>query len=604
MFQDFDTVSDPSCAAPRIKALREVMAKSEVDAYLVPRADEYQGEYVPPSSERLNWLTGFSGSAGVAVIARKTAALFVDGRYTVQVRAEVDVSLYELPKWKNDAPVQWMKENLQTGAVVGFDPRLHTISSVRKLTTELKKNGIKLKPVARNLVDRIWAGARPPEPSGLVTIQPLKFAGAKPADKLNSIREDLAKDGHDAVVLTQPDSICWLFNIRGSDIAHNPVVLCTAIVPRRGKPEIFIAPGKLESEVREHLKATARLRSPKDLRQALRSLRDTNQKIRLDPHQASWWFHRTLGPSASVDGKDPCILPKAKKNTAEIRGSRAAHLRDGTAMVRFLAWLDRTATKGNVDEITAARQLEAFRTETGSLCEISFDTISGSGPNGAIVHYRVNTATNRKLKPGELYLVDSGAQYPDGTTDITRTVAIGKPTAQMKHHNTLVLKGHIAIATARFPVGTRGVDLDPFARRPLWHAGLDYDHGTGHGVGSYLSVHEGPASISRAGMIPLEPGMILSNEPGYYLENAYGIRIENLVLVQKPEIPTGGERKMLSFETLTLAPIDTRLIDKRLLEANEREWLNAYHAVVLEKVGPTLADQQDRSWLKKACAPL
>jgi len=394
-----------------------------------------------------------------------------------------------------------------------------------------------------------------------------------------------------------------LFNIRGSDVPHTPLVLCFAIVPATGKPEIFLAPGRLGGDAKAHMQKLAKVADPTTLAPRLAELKAEGKRVRVDPDTAAWWFARRLGPKAMARGTDPVILPKARKNDVEIAGSRAAHIRDGAAMVRFLAWLDREAGSGNVDEITAARKLEAFRTETKQLREISFDTIAGSGPNGAIVHYRVTTATNRKLQPGELFLIDSGGQYQDGTTDITRTVAIGKPTPEMRERFTLVLKGHIAIATARFPKGTRGVDLDPLARRALWERGLDYDHGTGHGVGSYLSVHEGPASISRRGFATLEPSMILSNEPGYYKEGAYGIRIENLVLVTQAHMPPGGDREIMGFETLTLAPIDCRLVATDLLTDDERRWIDAYHARVRSVIGPELG-KADRTWLDTQTAPL
>ena len=433
----------------------------------------------------------------------------------------------------------------------------------------------------------------------------MRYAGKPAEEKIAELQATLKADGQDAVVLTFPDSICWLFNIRGSDVAHNPVVLAFAILPASGKPELFVDPAKVGPEAKAHLAPLAKMQplpdidKPKSLEESLRALKEAGKTVRLSPG-AAVWFHRKLkgGKARVVRASDPCILPKARKNATEIKGARAAHKRDGAAMARFLAWLDREAEKGGIDEIAAAKQLETMRSETQALKEISFDTISGAGPNGAIVHYRVTTATNRKLKAGELYLVDSGAQYLDGTTDVTRTVAIGTPTREMCERFTLVLKGHIGIATARFPKGTRGIDLDPFARRPLWEAGLDFDHGTGHGVGSYLSVHEGPQSISKGGMIALEPGMIVSNEPGYYKTGGYGIRIENLVLVTEPAKVPRGEREVMSFETLTLVPIDRRLVVAEMLSPAELDWLNAYHARVAEVIGPELGPA-DRRWLER-----
>jgi Xaa-Pro aminopeptidase len=459
-------------------------------------------------------------------------------------------------------------------------------------------------PVTRNLVDRVWGRARPAAPANPVTVRPLKLAGRAAPDKIADIQKRLKADGHDAVVLTLCDSIAWTFNIRGTDIPHTPVALAFAIIPQSGKPELFIAPEKLDAAARSHLEAFAKLAPPRALTDRLKALRKTKKRVRLDPHTAAFAFASALGgPRRIARGPDPGIALKAVKNTAEIKGARAAHVRDGVAVTRFLAWLDKEAAGGELDEIAAVRQLEAFRRATNQLQEISFDTISGSGPHGAIVHYRVSEATNRKLQPGELFLLDSGAQYLDGTTDITRTVAIGTPTDEMRQRFTLVLKGHIAVASARFPQGTRGIDLDPLARRALWQHGLDYDHGTGHGVGSYLSVHEGPQSISRAGMAVLEPGMICSNEPGYYKEGAYGIRIENLVLVTELQKMQGGDREMMGFETLTLAPIDRRLIVRDMLTAEEIAWIDAYHARVLQTIGPEV-DGPTLRWLEAATAPL
>jgi Xaa-Pro aminopeptidase len=430
-------------------------------------------------------------------------------------------------------------------------------------------------------------------------------AGRTAEKKIADVQKRLSADGQAYAVLTLPDSICWLFNIRGSDIAHNPVALAFAIIPAEGMPELFIDSAKLSKDVRRELERVTRLAEPDTLTGRIAELKTEGRPVRLDPETAAYALWRGLGPKIVSAGADPCIGLKAVKNAAEIAGARKAHIRDGAAMVRFLAWLDRAAAGGKLDEITAVRKLEDLRTATKHLKEISFDTISGSGPNGAIVHYRVSETTNRLLGKGELFLIDSGAQYEDGTTDITRTVAIGTPTQEMKERATLVLKGHIALATARFPKGTRGIDLDPFARRALWQHGLDYDHGTGHGIGSYLSVHEGPQSISRAGMVPLEPGMICSNEPGYYKAGAFGIRIENLVLVTEAAVPEGGERPMMGFETLTLVPIDRRLIAKELLSKQDRDWLNAYHAHVREVIGAEVAGEADvLQWLCAATEPI
>jgi Xaa-Pro aminopeptidase len=431
----------------------------------------------------------------------------------------------------------------------------------------------------------------------------LARAGRSAADKIAELQKAMRKSGQDAAVLTLPDSICWLLNVRGADVAHNPVVLAFAILPANGKVRLYVDAAKVGGNVRGHLRDIAEIHAPAALMSDIAELRKAAKRVRVDANWAAWWFKRALGGSAKtiIRAADPCILPKARKNEAELAGARAAHERDGVAVTRFLAWLDREAASGRIDEMGAASKLEALRSETGLLKDLSFDTISGAGPNGAIVHYRVNTATNRKLKKGELFLIDSGGQYEDGTTDITRTVAIAKPTEDMRRHYTLVLKGHIAVATARFPTATPGVQIDAFARQAMWAAGLDFDHGTGHGIGSFLSVHEGPQSISRRGFVPLEAGMIVSNEPGYYKTDAYGIRLENLLIVTPPAPVKGGERDMMGFETITLAPFDPALIDAQLLTVSELDWLNAYHARVAKIIAPHL-DATDRAWLKKVAA--
>ncbi len=604
MFQSFETFTDPTHAAERVAKLRALMRARGIDAYFVPRADEHQGEYVPAASERLRWLTGFTGSAGYAVIGLERAALFVDGRYVVQSKTEVDTEIFEILQIPAKILKDWAADALKGGSTIGFDPWLVTLAQVEQLRKDLAPHQIRFKEIGGNLVDRIWGKARPAAPTAKVRVHPLELAGESAADKIKRLQEKLIAERHDAAVLSQPDSICWLLNIRGADVPHNPVVLAFAILHARSKPDLFIEAAKLDTETRKTIKTVANIRAPDEIGPLLDSLKEAGRCIRLTPANAAWWFARRIGTKHFARGPDPVVLPKAIKNATEIKGARAAHLRDGLAMTRFLAWLDTAAaTKAGIDEIEAVEALETFRANTGKLEEISFDTISGSGPNGAIVHYRVNRNTNRRLKKGELFLIDSGAQYADGTTDITRTVAIGKANEEMRQRFTLVLKGHIAIAMARFPKGTRGVDLDSHARMALWQAGLDYDHGTGHGVGSYLSVHEGPQSLSRMGQIPFEPGMILSNEPGYYKEGAYGIRIENLVLVKEADVPEGGERPMLGFETLTLVPIDRRLVVKSLLQPDERRWLDAYHANVAKVLAPHL-DAETRTWLTAACEPL
>jgi Xaa-Pro aminopeptidase len=604
MFQNFDDIADPSLGPERVALLRRELARRKLAGFLVPRADEHMGEYVPACAERLSWLTGFTGSAGIAVILARKAALFVDGRYTLQAGDQADAKTFDVLQIPANTPAKWLSKVLKKGARLGYDPRLHSVRAVERLEKSAGEAGFTLVPQKSNPVDKIWKN-RPPPPDARVHLHPLKYAGESSARKIARLQADLRKAGTDAAVLTLPDSIAWLLNIRGSDVPHTPVALCFAILHARKKPELFIEGSKLTASIRRSLAKLTAIRQPDALERQLKALGKGRKTVGLDPDTASAWFAQVLEKSGAgiVLGPDPCLVPKARKNAKEITGARAAHLRDGAAMARFLAWLDAHAPSGRLDEIMAAEELEAMRAETGKLREISFDTISGAGPNGAIVHYRVTRATNAKLKKGSLYLVDSGAQYADGTTDITRTIAVGKPTAAMRRHFTLVLKGHIAVATARFPTKTRGADLDPLARAPLWQAGLDFDHGTGHGVGSYLSVHEGPQRISRLGNAVLEPGMICSNEPGYYRAGKYGIRIENLLVVTESAPVRGGERDMMGFETLTLAPMDTRLIDPELLTSHELDWLNAYHARVHREIGALLKGA-DKAWLAKATAPL
>jgi Xaa-Pro aminopeptidase len=604
MFQTYDDVADPSHGADRLSRLRAELTRRGLDGFLIPRADEHQGEYVPPGAERLKWLTGFSGSAGLAIVLKHRAAVFIDGRYTLQVRDQVDMDAFEACHLIDPGWHAWLEEHLWADARLGYDPWLHTIAGVRRLEKIAEKSGAVLVPSDDNPLDRVWTD-RPGPPLGPVVIQSEDHAGRSSTDKLDEIQRTLVKARADATVLTQPDSIAWLLNIRGSDVQHTPLPLSFAIVPADGRPTLLIDGRKLSNAVRAHIEDVADIIEPSEFGAALDHLGAHNAVIRLDATTTARWIADRIEAVGGriIEGDDPCTLPKAVKNAAEITGARAAHLRDGAAVCRFLAWLDREAPKGTVDEIAAAKALEGFRAETGELREISFDTISGSGPNGAIVHYRVTTDTNRPLEQDSLYLVDSGAQYVDGTTDITRTVAIGEPSDDMRRHFTLVLKGHIAIATARFPVGTSGAQIDTLARYPLWQAGLDFDHGTGHGIGSFLSVHEGPQRIAKTGSVALQPGMIVSNEPGYYRAGQYGIRIENLELVKPPVSVPGGERELLSFEALTLAPIDRRLIDPTLLSPQEIAWFDTYHARVLAEIGPHL-EGEALDWLKAATAPI
>jgi Xaa-Pro aminopeptidase len=604
MFQSFEEISSPRAVPERMKALRRELKSRKLKGFLVPHGDEHQDEFPPPSDERLRWLTGFTGSAGAAIVLETAAALFVDGRYTLQARAQTHTSLFEVLQTPEAKASKWLIGKLPKGGAVGYDPNLHTIKEIERLTESLGKAGIRLEPQAKNPIDLLWQDRPAPSSAPVVPHGP-EFAGKSAAEKIGQVQETLKRDKADAVLLTLLDSIAWLFNIRGADIRHSPLALAFALVPARGKPALFIDPAKVNNNVRGHLKEAVELLSPDALNARLKALGQKGARVQLDPETTAVRFKQILQAAGAmiVAGDDPCILPKAIKNAAEIEGARAAHLRDGAAVARFLAWLDENSPSGGVDEIGAAITLEEFRRRTRELKDISFDSISAAGPHGAVVHYRPTIASNLKLRPRSLYLIDSGGQYADGTTDITRTIAIGTPSADMRRHYTLVLKAHIAIASARFPRGTRGQDIDPFARRPLWEAGLDFDHGTGHGVGSYLSVHEPPQRISRHGIVELQPGMILSNEPALYREGEYGIRLENLVLVTPPAAIKGGTCEMLGFETLTIVPFDRRLIEPTVLSAQELAWLNAYHTEVKRKLEPLLKGA-DRSWLREATAAI
>lgn len=605
-FQTFDVTTNPANGAPRVEKLRKKMAELGLDGFLVPRADEHQGEYVPPHAQRLGWLTGFTGSAGAALVLKNSAYIFVDGRYELQVRAQTDGKVFSYESLVSNPPASWLAENGK-GLTIGFDPWLHTIYEAEALRNALEKQGGQLIPVETNLVDAVWDD-QPEAPAAEVTIQPARFSGHEAKDKISEMKAAVAASGASATVLTDPSSVAWVFNIRGKDVSNTPLPLSFAIIPAQGEPELFIDERKLAIEPRAYLTQLAKLSAPADLEGHLGARAARGEAILLDPVLAAEKLRLivTSAGGSVIEGKDPARIPRAIKNKAELDGSRAAHERDGVAMVNFLSWID-AQKPGTIDEISAAKKLEESRANAGRdfqmpLEDISFDTISGAGPNGAIIHYRVNTDTNRTLQDGELYLVDSGAQYRDGTTDITRTVPIGRIDPETVKAFTLVLKGVIAITTARFPKGTRGQDIDILARIALWKHGFDYAHGTGHGVGSYLSVHEGPQSISRKGAQELLPGMILSNEPGYYKPGAFGIRIENLIIVTEPEVLPGGDIPMMGFETLTFCPIDRRLVDKALLTQEELDWLNAYHAKVRAKLSGHLGDAE-RKWLEAATAP-
>ena len=596
-----------STYADRLKALREQLKANSLDGFVVPLTDEHMSEYVGSYAQRLAWLTGFEGSAGSAVVLPEEAAIFVDGRYTLQVRQQVSANEWSYQSVPETSTTDSLKEHAPEGGRIGYDPWLHTRDWVAKAKEALASRGAELVAVARNPIDEIWKD-RPEASKAHLVVQPDQYAGKSGAEKRTEIGDWLTKHHADAAVLSALDSIAWAFNIRGQDVTHTPVALAYALVHADGTSDLFVASEKIGPEVRQHLGNGVRLHERAEFETALADLK--GKTVVVDPERAVAAIFEALERAGAkiVTMRDPTILPKAIKNPAEISGQKAAQERDGAVISRFLHWIDQEAPGGDIDELKASDHLEALRRENSELRDLSFDSISGAGPNGAIVHYRSSEKTNRKLEKGTLYLIDSGGQYVDGTTDITRTVPIGEPTAEMKDRFTRVLKGHIAIATAVFPKGTRGSQLDSFARRPLWEAGLDYAHGTGHGVGSFLSVHEGPQRISPVGSSqsggdePLQAGMILSNEPGYYKTGEYGIRIENLVLVVEREIE-GAEKPMLGFETLTFAPIDRRLIEVEMLDPEELIWLNCYHAHVLAKIGPNLQGA-DLDWLCKACAPI
>jgi Xaa-Pro aminopeptidase len=598
-FQSFDDQSDAATVAPRLASLRTELAKRGLDGFLVPRADEHQGEYVPKRAERLGWLTAFTGSAGSAVVLTDKAAIFVDGRYTLQVRQQTDTKLFDPRDLVTEGMAGWLETNAPKGARIGYDPWLHTIAGLDMLRIAVDRAGATLVPCPTNPIDAVWTD-QPGPPLAKAVPHAFALAGESAESKRTRIAEDVKRLGADAAVITLPDSICWLLNIRGGDVPHTPFTLAFAILNADGSTDLFLDSRKTSPELVQHMGNAVRMHEPKDFPAALDALK--GKSVLVDPTMgAAALLDRLTAAGAKVKrGSDPCQLPKACKNPVEIEGMRKAHIRDGAALTRFLAWVAREAPKGHLTEIEAAEALEGYRRQTGSLSDLSFDSISGAAPHAAIPHYRVSRSSNRKINRNEIFLIDSGGQYPDGTTDVTRTMIVGEPTAEMKDRFTRVLKGHIALATVRFPEGTTGAALDACARKPLWDAGLDYDHGTGHGVGSYLSVHEGPQNISKKPIQQtLKPGMICSNEPGYYKANEYGIRIENLIVVSDYEEVKGGDRKMMSFETITLAPIDVDLVEPKLLTAEERDWLNAYHARVRETLSP-LVDAETRSWLEHA----
>ncbi|HUZ32128.1 MAG TPA: aminopeptidase P family protein [Xanthobacteraceae bacterium] len=604
LFQSFEDRAGRGDTAPRVAALRAELAQRGLDGFIVPRADRFQNEYVPPAAERLAWLTGFTGSAGLAIVLTDRAVLFVDGRYQVQVREEVDGAIFAIAHLVNDPPPAWIEANLPAGAKLGYSPWLHTVDGAERLAKACAAAQATLVPVDDNPIDAIWTD-RPAPPLGAVVAHDLRYAGEDTAGKLKRVRAELQKTAADTLLVTDPHAVSWLFNIRGSDVPHTPVVLAFATVPKEGRPTVFVDLRKLGNEARSSLEEVADIRPNAAFERDLAVFGEANRTARIDPGSCPQAIARLITDNggAIVRGADPIAPLKAVKNAAEIAGARAAQLRDGAAVTRFLAWFDLHAPRGELTEIDAVEAIESFRRDTGLLKDVSFPTIAGAGPNGAIVHYRVTRNSNRRIAPGDLFLLDSGGQYEDGTTDITRTVAVGNPTPEMRRNFTLALKGHIAVARAIFPAGTTGAQLDTLARQFLWRAGLDFDHGTGHGVGSYLSVHEGPARISKLGSAVLKRGMILSNEPGYYRTGAYGIRIENLILVTEAPLALDAEKPLNDFETLTLAPIDKRLIEPGMLTDDEIDWIDSYHARVRDSLTPLL-DVPTRAWLGAATLTL
>lgn len=600
-FQKFDDVSDTTQSANRITSLRLELKRQGLSGFVVPRADEHQSEYAPKNAERLAWLTGFTGSAGNAVILLDKAAVIIDGRYTLQAAEQVDQAVITPVQLAEMTAEDWISANLPNDGILAYDPWLHTADSVKRLEAAVAKASGRLLALETNPIDGIWAD-RPAPPNAPVHPHPKKYAGEDVASKLRRVRAALAEAKLDTLIVSDPHNLAWTFNLRGGDVSHTPLPIGYAIIPTHGEATIFLDPAKMTNEAGAAIGSFAFVEPPEKLIAALDRLGSAKAKVRIDSSSGAAALAQKIeatGGKADI-GPDPISLMKAVKNRTEIAGSRTAHKRDGVAVTRFLFWLAENAPSGTLTEIDAVDALEAFRAETGCLKDVSFPSISGSGPHAALPHYRVNRESNLRLEQGQIYLIDSGAQFEDGTTDITRTIIVGKPSAEMRDRFTRVLKGHIAIAQAVFPKGTSGAQLDMLARQPLWEVGLDFDHGTGHGIGSYLSVHEGPQRLAKTGTTPLEAGMLLSNEPGYYKEGSFGIRIENLILVEERTID-GAERPMLGFETLTFAPIDLALVEPKLMTANEIAWLNAYHAKVRQLIGPEL-NAKTRAWLEQVTA--
>jgi Xaa-Pro aminopeptidase len=603
LFQNFDVKGGPDLGRKNLPILQAALKAQKLDGFIVPHEDEYQNEYLPASTDRLQWVSGFTGSAGAGVVMQDSAAIFTDGRYTIQVRQQVDGDLFAYEDYENGGVSAWLRRTVKEGQIIGFDPRLHSPAALAKLTDAIVNAGGKAVALSPNPIDTAWTD-RPPAPLEPIEIQPEALAGKSHKQKREEVAQSLKAKRADCALITAPASVAWLLNIRGGDVQCTPLPLSTAIIHDTGHVDFFVNAKKLSSNISQHLGNEIAIHDEDSLESALSAL--SGKTILMDPNTTSAWHFETAEKAGATIKKamDPVAMPKACKNKAELEGSAEAHRRDAVAIIKFLHWLDTEAQSGEYDEIEAATKLELFRREYDGLKDLSFETISGAASNGALCHYRVSVATSLKLKKNSLYLVDSGGQYQDGTTDITRTVPIGTATDEMRDRFTRVLKGHIALATVRFPKGTTGPALDSFARAPLWAAGLDYDHGTGHGVGVFLGVHEGPQRISKAAnSVALRPGMIVSNEPGYYKAGEYGIRIENLQYVTEGEEVTGGERPMMGFETLTFAPIHKDLIDLDLLSLAEKHYVNAYHARVLKDIGPRL-EGEVLAWLEKACLPL
>lgn len=598
MLQNFNATANPKEGPARLTALRKLLIKKGVNGYIVPRSDMYQGEYVAPCDERLQWLTGFSGSAGFAVVLENVAGVFIDGRYRTQVKEQVDLKHFTPVAWPEISLSDWLRENAKNNSKIGFDPWLHTIDEIEKVKSALKDTNITLVAVD-NMIDPLWSD-RPESSQGMAFSHSIKLAGVSRQEKCKNLAHELQKRGEKSALITLPDSLCWLLNIRGADVARTPILHGFAVAHDTDKVTLFTDIAKFSDILHDELFQSGVIIKAFD--KFIPYLSDMAGPVRVDPTSAPFALSALLGDRISL-GKDPCSLAKACKNHAEIAATRQAHLRDGAALVEFLHWLDKQEPE-TLSEIDIVTQLETFRHETNKLYDLSFDTICGSGPNGAIIHYRVTYESNRRLKDGDMLLIDSGAQYQDGTTDVTRSIFMGKSaiSLQIRATYTRVLQGLIAISKLRFPKGLAGRDIDALARVALWNAGLDYDHGTGHGVGAFLSVHEGPQRISRLSELPLEEGMIVSNEPGYYREGAFGIRLENLIVVKKAE-SLGDQRPQYAFETLTFVPFSRQLIDTKILSPDEKIWLNHYHAQVLEKLTPRLSANA-QNWLTMACAPL